>query len=91
MEYKATGALDQAWATFTQLLDGFPDYVPTYLMAGGTLVALGRAAEAEGVYRKGVEVAARRGDHHAKSELESALGEISNQLEASSSLKKGSR
>src|SRR5688572_28421989 len=77
MEYKGTGALDLAWATFTELIEGFPDYVPTYLMAGGTLVALGRGAEAQAVYRKGVEVASRRGDLHAKRELEAALAEIS--------------
>ena len=35
----------------------FPDYVPTYLMAGGTLVALGRKDEAIDDFRKGIEVA----------------------------------
>ena len=46
---------------FSELLREFPDYVPTYLMAGGTLAALGRRDEAADVYRRGIEVAERRG------------------------------
>jgi len=76
MEHKGRGELDEAWTVFEQLLSGFPDYVPTYLMAGGTLVALGRKDEAATTYRKGIEVATRRGDQHARRELESALSEI---------------
>jgi tetratricopeptide (TPR) repeat protein len=76
MEHKGRGELDEAWTVFEQLLSGFPDYVPTYLMAGGTLVALGRKDEAATTYRKGIEVATRRGDQHARRELESALAEI---------------
>jgi tetratricopeptide (TPR) repeat protein len=76
MEHKARGELAHAWTVFQELLESFPDYVPTYLMAGGTLVALGRGAEAAGVYRRGIEAASRRGDAHARRELESALGEL---------------
>ena len=75
MEYKARGDLEAAWTAFSELLDQFPDYVPTYLMAGGTLIALGRRDEAAGVYRRGIEVATRRGDDHARRELEAALAE----------------
>lgn len=77
MEYKTRGSLEEAWTAFNELLEKFPDYVPTYLMAGGTLVALGRSAEAADVLRRGVEVAGRRGDLHARKELESALAELS--------------
>jgi tetratricopeptide (TPR) repeat protein len=76
MELKSRGDLDGARAAFGELLEAFPDYVPTYLMAGGTLAALGRKNEAADIYRKGIEVAARRGDPHARRELESALAEI---------------
>src|SRR5512139_4331983 len=76
MEHKGQGQLAEAWEVFSELLAKFPDYVPTYLMAGGTLVALGRKDEAADVYRKGIEVAQRRGDQHARRELESALSEI---------------
>lgn len=76
MELKGRGEMSEAWATFAELLDQFPDYVPTYLQAGGTLVALGRKTEAAGIYRKGIEVATNRGDQHARRELESAYNEI---------------
>ena len=77
MELKGQGDLAGAWDVFQQLLVEFPDYVASYLMAGGTLVALGRKSDAADVYRRGVEVATRRGDQHARGELESALAEIS--------------
>jgi len=76
MEHKTQGDLTAAWAAFSELLDQFPDYVPTYLMAGGTLTALGRKDEAAEVYRRGIDVAGRKGDAHARGELESALSEI---------------
>ncbi len=76
MELKTRGELAEAWAAFSELIDQFPDYVPTYLMAGGTLTALGRKDDAADVYRKGIEVATRRGDQHARRELEAALAEV---------------
>ncbi len=74
MEHKTRGELDQAWTAFEELLTQFPDYVPTYLMAGGTLAALGRTSEAADVYRRGI--AAAKHDNHARGELESALAEL---------------
>jgi tetratricopeptide (TPR) repeat protein len=76
MEHKGHGQLAEAWAVFSELLEKFPDYVPTYLMAGGTLVALGRRDEAADVYRRGIEAAGKKGDAHARGELESALAEL---------------
>jgi predicted Zn-dependent protease len=76
MEHKSRGELAEAWTAFVDLLDHFPDYVPTYLMAGGTLVALGRRDEAADVYRRGIDVASRKGDAHARGELESALHDL---------------
>lgn len=75
MELKSRGDLAAAWTAFSELLEKFPDYVPTYLMAGGTLVALGRRDEAAEIYRRGIDVAARKADPHARGELESALQE----------------
>jgi tetratricopeptide (TPR) repeat protein len=76
MEYKSRGDLGAAWAAFSDLLDQFPDYVPTYLMAGGTLAGLGRREQAIEVYRRGIEVATRKGDPHARGELETAANEL---------------
>ncbi|MBA3820969.1 MAG: hypothetical protein H0X17_18930 [Deltaproteobacteria bacterium] len=76
MEHKGQGQLDDAMAAFAELLEKFPDYVATYLMAGGTLLAMGRRAEAADVYRRGIDVAGKRGDAHARGELETALAEL---------------
>ena len=76
MELKSLGDLAGAWTVFAELLAQFPDYVPTYLMAGGTLVALGRRDEASDVYARGLQAAAKKGDQHAHGELESALAEL---------------
>jgi tetratricopeptide (TPR) repeat protein len=76
MEHKGRGQLAEAWVVFEELLAQFPDYVPTYLMAGGTLAALGRRDEAIDVYRRGREAAAKKGDSHAQRELEAALAEL---------------
>jgi tetratricopeptide (TPR) repeat protein len=77
MEHKSRGDLAEAWTAFSELLEQFPDYVPTYLMAGGTLAGLGRKAEAAEIYRRGIEVSGKKGDSHARGELESALSELS--------------
>ena len=76
MELKNLGDLAGAAVAFAELEAAFPDYVPTYLMAGGTLSALGRKDEAVSMFRRGIEVAGRRGDAHAKRELEAALAEM---------------
>lgn len=76
LEYKSQGKLEEAARVFGELEGRFPDYVPQYLMAGGVLVGLGRRDEAARTYRKGIEVATRRGDAHAKGELEAALAEL---------------
>jgi hypothetical protein len=76
MEHRSRGELAEAWTAFSDLLDNFPDYVPTYLMAGGTLVGLDRKDEAVAIYRRGIEVASRKGDGHARGELETALHEL---------------
>lgn len=76
MEHRTRGDLASAAAAFADLMERCPDYVPTYLMAGGTFAALGRRDDALATYRRGVEVAGRRRDDHARSELERALAEL---------------
>ncbi len=76
MEHKTRGELAEAWTVFSDLMTEFPNYVATYLMAGGTLVALDRRPDAVAVYQRGIEAATRSGDAHARRELESALAEI---------------
>jgi hypothetical protein len=77
MELKTQGDLAGAWAAFDELIQAFPDYVASYLMAGGTLVGLGRKTEAAALYERGIAIAGQRGDSHARGELATALAEIS--------------
>lgn len=75
MELRSRGELADAAAAFAELVAAFPDYVPSYLMYGGLLAALGRKDDSVATLRRGVEVATVRGDGHAKKELEAALAE----------------
>lgn len=76
MEYKNGGRLEDADKTFAELIAKFPDYVPAYLHAGNTLVALGRKEDARRVLTDGVEASTRKRDFHAKGEIEAALAEL---------------
>ena len=76
LEYKSTGRLDDAWATFESLIAESPDYTAAYLHAGNTLVALGRREEAKAIYGRGIEACTRKGDAHARGELEGALASL---------------
>jgi tetratricopeptide (TPR) repeat protein len=73
LEYKNAGRLDEARATFDALMSAHPDYTAAYLHAGNTLLALGLRDDARAVYQRGVEACVRRGDAHARGELEGAL------------------
>ncbi len=73
MELRTRGDLEAASAAFDELIEMFPDYVPSYLMSGGVLAELGRKDDAIARYQRGVEVATAKGDQHARNELASAL------------------
>jgi tetratricopeptide (TPR) repeat protein len=73
LEYKNAGQLELAWETFSTLMKSHGDYVAAYLHAGNTLVALGRVPEARAVFERGIEACTRRGDAHARGEIEGAL------------------
>jgi tetratricopeptide (TPR) repeat protein len=76
LEYKNGGRLDEARATFEELMAANPDYTAAYLHAGNTLLALGLRDQARAVYQRGVEACIRRGDTHARGELEGALAAV---------------
>jgi tetratricopeptide (TPR) repeat protein len=72
MEYKKLERYDDAVAAFEQLIEVKPGYVPSYLMFGNLLEALGRAGEAASIYGAGIEAAQAAGDDHAIGELQAA-------------------
>jgi Flp pilus assembly protein TadD len=73
MELARQDRLEESLHEFRALMSLDPDYVASYLQAGQTLEKLNRVEQAREVYRKGMEVAARRGDMKTRGELESAL------------------
>jgi tetratricopeptide (TPR) repeat protein len=74
LEYRNAGDHAEAARVFVALIADHSDYVPTYLHAGNALLASGNPDEAKAVWRKGLEVAQNKGDHHAAGELQGALG-----------------
>lgn len=62
---------------FRALLAGNADYVPAYLMYAQMLTREARNDEARQVLSTGMGVAERKGDQHARSEMETLLGDIS--------------
>ena len=73
MELRGQARLPEAVAAFEELVAACPDYVPTYLMFGKTLVTAGDPTRARAVMTTGCEVAQRKGDRHALGELETEL------------------
>ena len=73
MEYRNTGDLEAAMSQFRSLIAADPDYVAAYFHGGQTLERLGRQDEARDLYRSGLEAAGRKGDHHARGEIQAAL------------------
>ena len=72
-EYLRQGDVENAVGEFRELLRQNPDYAAAYYHCGQALQKLGRAEEARGVYREGMNVTARLGNEHARSELQAAL------------------
>jgi tetratricopeptide (TPR) repeat protein len=73
MEYRNIGDLEDAMREFHELRRLNPEYAATYFHAGQTLERLGKIEEAREMYQEGIEVTTRKGDMHARSELQGAL------------------
>ncbi len=76
MEYRKLQRWDEALQTFTTLRTRKADYIAMYLMCGQMLDEAGRRAEARKWLESGLTVANAKGDSHAASEIQSALGLI---------------
>ncbi len=73
MEFAKSGELLTAVAEFRALLEHNPSYGAAYFHGGQVLEKLGDVEQARSFYEKGVEVTARTGDGHTRSELQAAL------------------
>ena len=75
-EYTKRGESENAIEQFNKIIEINPDYQAAYYHAGKTLEKLGRSSDAAAIYRKGIDLASRSGDFHARGELETALEEL---------------
>ena len=73
MAHRALGQGEDAARQLEELAMKAPGYVPTYLMLGQALEALGRTEEAAGAYRRGIGAATQANGERARSELGQAL------------------
>jgi tetratricopeptide (TPR) repeat protein len=73
MEYRNSGDLGAAIAEFRSLREANPDYSAAYFHGGQTLERMGLVDEAREWYQEGVQVTTRKGEAHARGELETAL------------------
>lgn len=71
------GMLTEALRYYERILEKNPDYTGTYYHLGKLYEQAGRNSDAVAIYKKGIEITQAKGDHHARSELESALSMIS--------------
>lgn len=73
LELRSLGRVPEAAEALGAVIERFPDYVPSYLMAGQVAEELGDLELARGRYAAGGEVAREAGDAHAVGELGAAL------------------
>jgi predicted Zn-dependent protease len=77
LECSNSGDASGADLHFRELLERNVEYVPGYLMYAQFLVKQSRTDEARAVLNTGITVAERKGDAHARSEMESLFSELS--------------
>jgi Tfp pilus assembly protein PilF len=77
MECMNGGDPAAADAHFRSLIERNADYIPAYLMYGQLLARESRNDEAKQVLSNGMAAASKKGDEHARSEMETLLNEIS--------------
>jgi predicted Zn-dependent protease len=76
MELAARGQTEASLKEFDALLSNDPEYTAGYYMSAQTLSKSGRTAEAIERLKTGISCAARNGNSHALSEMQSMLDEL---------------
>src|SRR6266571_8291348 len=77
LECMNNGDSASAGLHFRALLERNADYIPAYLMYGQLLVREQRIEEAKQVLANGIVAAVKKGNEHARSEMEALLTELS--------------
>ncbi|GGZ14809.1 hypothetical protein GCM10007049_03470 [Echinicola pacifica] len=73
LEYLKEDKEDDALKYFNILLEQHPDYLPTYYHAAALYTEYNMLEEARHTYEKGVDLAYKQQDFHARRELQNAF------------------
>ncbi|MBI4417293.1 MAG: tetratricopeptide repeat protein [Ignavibacteriales bacterium] len=76
LEYSGMGEIQIAISLLLEVINRDSAYVPAYQQLGYQYLKLDRRAEAEQVFRRGIEVAREQNDPHALREMQDALDEL---------------
>jgi predicted Zn-dependent protease len=76
LECMSSGDIAAADTHFRALLQHDAEYVPAYQMYGQLLAQESRSEEAKQVLSRGIAAAAKKGNQHARSEMEALLDDI---------------
>ncbi len=76
MELVRRGEIAAALSEFEALLANNPNYTPGHFMAAQTLAGVGKKSEAIERLKAGIASAARDGNNHAISEMQTMLDEL---------------
>jgi len=76
LECMNSGDTSAAEIHFRALLQDSGDYIPAYLMYAQMLSRESRSEEARKVLETGIPAAIKKGDEHARSEMEALLSEL---------------
>ena len=76
LEFVAIDKNAEALTLLENLLQRDSSYVAAYQQLGYLYQKLRRSEEAVSAFRRGIEIAAQQGDHHAQSEMQDALDDM---------------
>ena len=76
LEYNKLGYLDEAIDWFSNVIDTEPEYLGTYYHLAKSYEKKGQLNEAISIYNRGIEIATKLRDQHAKNELQMALEDL---------------
>jgi len=76
MELRTQGQMREAWQILEALLQSHPDYIAAYGPAADALLSLGRKPEAQDLLRRGIKQCERKGQSHARDQLQTVLDAI---------------
>lgn len=81
LEYARDEHWEQAISFYKQAITIDENHVGTYYQLGKAYEAAGQLETARDTYQKGIAIAGKLGDHHAKGELQTALMLVEEDLE----------